>query len=73
MVEFGEWHCGNLVKGAARRHVVFGIPKILRRYFQYDRNLLSGLSRCAWGAVGEYLRPASSAASLRPAAVVNAI
>jgi hypothetical protein len=27
------------------------IPKILRRYFLYDRSLLSGLSRCGWEAL----------------------
>jgi len=51
--------------------VVFGIPKILRRYFLFDRRLLSDLSRCAWEAVSEYLQAASSQ-RLRPAAV-NAI
>ena len=69
VVEFGEWLCGNVVKAVAHRHVVFGIPKILRRYFLYDRKLLSGLSRCAWEAFSEYLRPVSSSPGLRPAAV----
>ena len=27
------------------------IPKILRRYFLYDRKLLSDLSRCGWEAL----------------------
>jgi hypothetical protein len=27
------------------------IPKILRRYFLYDRRLLSELSRCAWDSL----------------------
>ncbi len=72
MVEFGEWVCRNVVKAVPHRHVVFGIPKILRRYFLYDRKLLSGLSRCACEAVSAYLQPVSSSARLRPAAV-NAI
>ena len=54
------------------RHVVFGIPKILRRYFLYDRKLLSGLSRCSWEAVSGYLQAARLRPGLRPAAV-NAI
>lgn len=28
------------------RHVVFSVPKIIRRYFLYDRKLLSELRRC---------------------------
>jgi hypothetical protein len=72
VVEFGEWLCGNVVKAVPHRHVVFGISKILRRHFLYNRKLLSGLSRCAWEAFNEYLQSASSSGQLRPAAV-NAI
>ncbi len=46
VVEFGEWFCQEVVKAVPNRHVVFSIPKILRRYFLYDRKLLSDLSRC---------------------------
>ena len=48
VVEFGEWLCQEVIKAVAHRHVVFSIPKILRRYFLYDRKLLSELSRYAW-------------------------
>jgi len=71
-VGFGEWLCGSVVKAVPQRHVVFGIPKILRRNFLYDRKLRSVLSRCAWEAVSEYLQAAASSERLRPAAV-NAI
>ena len=37
------------LKKRSHRHFVFSIPKILRRYFLYDRSLLSELSRCVWG------------------------
>lgn len=47
-MEFGEWLCEQVIKAVPHRHFIFSIPKILRRYFLYDRNLLSGLSRCAW-------------------------
>ena len=36
------------LKKVIHRHFVFTIPKTLRRYFLYDRSLLSELSRCAW-------------------------
>ena len=48
VVEFGEWLCQNVIKAVPHRHFVFGIPKILRRYFLYDRRLLLELSRCIW-------------------------
>jgi len=47
-VEFGEWLCTDVLKKVPHRHFVFGIPKMLRRYFLYDRKLLACLSRCAW-------------------------
>jgi len=31
--------------------VVLIIPRILRRYFLYDRKLLSELSRCGWASL----------------------
>ncbi|MBW2616563.1 MAG: transposase, partial [Deltaproteobacteria bacterium] len=48
VVEFGEWLCEEVLKAVPHRHFVFSIPKILRRYFLYDRKLLSDLSRCGW-------------------------
>jgi hypothetical protein len=48
MVDFGEWLCTNVLKKIPHRHFVFSIPKILRRYFLYDRRLLHDLCRCAW-------------------------
>jgi len=47
-VEFGEWLCQEVIKAVPHRHFIFSIPKILRRYFLYDRKVLSELSRCAW-------------------------
>jgi len=51
VVEFGEWLCQEVIKAVPHRHVVLSIPKILRRYFLYDRKLLSELSRCGWEAL----------------------
>jgi len=51
VVEFGEWLCGEVLKSVPHRHFVFSIPKILQRYFLYDRSLLSELSRFAWEAL----------------------
>jgi len=48
VVEFGEMLCTEVLKKVPHRHFVFSIPKILRRYFLYDRKLLPKLSRCAW-------------------------
>ena len=51
VVEFGEWLCQEVVKAVPHRHVVLSISKILRRYFLYDRKLLSNLNRCGWEAL----------------------
>jgi hypothetical protein len=40
-VEFGEWLCSHVLKKVPHRHFVFSLPKIMRRYFLYDRDLLS--------------------------------
>jgi hypothetical protein len=38
----------DVLKKIPHRHFVFSLPKILRRYFLYDRKLLADLNRCAW-------------------------
>ena len=48
LLEFGEWLRQEVIKAVRHRHFVFSIPKILGRYFLYDRNLLSEMNRCAW-------------------------
>jgi len=48
VIEFGEWPCQEVIKAVPHRHFILSIPKILRRYFLYDRDLLSDLSRCGW-------------------------
>jgi hypothetical protein len=62
VVEFGEWLWGEVEKAGPHRHVVFGIAKIIRRYFLLDRRVLSDLSRYAREAVGGYLRGCSESA-----------
>ncbi len=44
----------EVLKKVPHRHFILSIPKILRRYFLYDRSLLSDLSRCAWEALKEF-------------------
>ncbi len=58
VVEFGEWLCMDVLKKIPHRHFVFSIPKILRRYFLYDRKLLADLSRCAWESLKVFLQEA---------------
>jgi hypothetical protein len=72
VVEFGEWVASELLSAVPHRHIVFSIPKILRRYFLYDRRLLSELSRCAWWAVQKWNAPVEKGSGARPAAI-NAI
>jgi len=44
----------EVLKKVPHRHFILSIPKILRRYFLYDRKLLSCLSRCAREALKEF-------------------
>ena len=70
VVEFGEWLCVNVLKKVPHRHFVFSIPKILRRYFLYDRKLLHDLSRCAWEALKVFLQEAAYEKNSVPGAVI---
>jgi len=46
----------SVLKKGSHRHFIFSIPKILRRYFLYDRKLLHDLSRCAWESLKVFLQ-----------------
>jgi hypothetical protein len=70
VVEFGGWLCQEVVKAVPHRHAVLSIPKILRRYFLYDRKLLSDISRCGWEALKLYLKKAAKGNKAVPGAVV---
>jgi hypothetical protein len=70
VVEFGEWLCERVLKAVPHRHFIFGIPKILRRYFLYDRRLLSELSRCAWDSLKVFLRGIVPKEDAIPGAVI---
>ncbi len=70
VVEFGDWLIGEVVKTVPHRHIVFTIPKILRRYFFYDRKLLSDFSRCGWKALKEFYTPIGRNKETIPGAVV---
>ena len=70
VVEFGEWLCMDVLKKIPHRHFVFSIPKILRRYFLYDRKLLADLSRCAWESLKVFLQDAVDENDPIPGAVI---
>jgi hypothetical protein len=69
-VEFGEWLCEEVLKAVPHRHFVFSIPKILRRYFLYDRKFLSDLSRCGWESLKEFFKETVPEKGAVPGAVV---
>ena len=60
----------EVVKAVPHRHAVLSIPKILRRYFLYDRKLLSDLSRCGREALKLYFKKALKDRSAVPGAVI---
>jgi len=69
-VEFGEWLCQEVLKDVPHRHFVFSIPKILRRYFLYDRKQFSELTRCAWETLKEFFQEAVLEEGTVPGAVI---
>ena len=70
VVEFGEWLCREVVKAVPHRHVVLSIPKILQRYFLYDRKLLSELSRWGWEALKAFYTSGARDDKAIPGAVI---
>jgi len=70
VVEFGERLCMEVLKKIPHRHFVFSIPKILRRYFLYDRKLLAALSRCAWESLKGFIQDAVPENDPIPGAVI---
>ena len=70
VVEFGEWLCEEVLKAVPHRHFVFSIPKILRRYFLYDRKLLSDLSLCGWESLKEFFKETVPEKGSVPGAVI---
>ncbi len=70
VVEFGEWLCMDVLKKIPHRHFVFSIPKILRRYFLYDRKLLAALSRSAWESLKLFMQQAVPEKEPIPGAVI---
>ena len=70
VVEFGAWLCEEVFKEVPHLHFVFSMPKILRRYFLYDRKLLSDLSRSAWETLKEFLQEAVPENNAVPGVVI---
>ena len=70
VVEFGEWLCQEVLKALPHRHFVFSLPKILRKYFLYDRSLLSGLSRCGWESLKVFFQGGFHEGGAVPGAVI---
>jgi len=69
-VEFGEWLCGHVLKAVPHRHLVFSIPKLLRRFFLRDRKLLADLSVCAWETLKTFLQAAVPEPGCCPGGIV---
>jgi hypothetical protein len=70
VIQFGEWLCEEVLKAVPHRHFTFSLPKILRRYFLYDRRLLSDLSRSVWACLEEFFRNAVPGKGVDPGAVI---
>jgi hypothetical protein len=53
---FGALLSETILFPVPHRHFTFGIPKMLRPYFRFDRDLLKDLCRLAHECLLEYLR-----------------
>jgi len=58
VVQFGELLRENILYPLPHRQYVFSIPIILRKFFLYNRKLLSKLCRCAADSLAVFLRTA---------------
>jgi hypothetical protein len=56
VIEFGELLCEKILEDVPHRQWVFSLPKRIRLYFLYDRELLPDLSRCTWKVLNTYLK-----------------
>ena len=53
-LRWAHWAGELLLEDVPHRQVVFSLPKTLRIFFRYDRNLLGELAGCAWRAIRLY-------------------
>lgn len=58
MLETEIWIVDQILKEVPHRHIVFTIPKLLRRPFFHHREALNDLSRIAWDCVKTFMRDA---------------
>jgi len=70
VVEFGEWLCEQVIKAVPHRHFILSVPKILRRYFLFDRKLLSEMSRCAWESLKVFFQESVPHEDVVPGAAI---
>jgi len=56
VVQFGHHLKKTVLYPVPHRQYVFSIPKILRRFFLYDRKLLGKLSQCAAKSLTKFLK-----------------
>jgi hypothetical protein len=70
-LEFAEFVNAEVLEQVPYRHVVFTVPKALRRAFLRDRNLLHELGRCAWATLCRGLSVAVNDRQARPGALLS--
>ncbi|MFQ5974050.1 MAG: transposase [Alphaproteobacteria bacterium] len=70
-VLWAEWLRSEVLAAAPHRQWVFTVPKRLRLFFLYDRQLLGALSRCAWRTVRDLYRAGLADRRAVPGMVVS--
>jgi hypothetical protein len=56
MLETGGFIVGTLAREVPHRHIVFTIPKLMRKNFYWHREALNDLSRMAWKCLLAFMR-----------------
>jgi len=69
MLETQLWIVDHLLKEVPHRHVVFTIPKLLRKPFFWHREALNDLSRLAWQCLSTFMRETLGVEDAVPAAI----
>ncbi|MCK4543606.1 MAG: transposase [Spirochaetales bacterium] len=69
--EFGLFLTEQILEKVPHRQIVFSLPKITRKAFLYNRELLPKLAHCGWETILEVFQAALDSEDLTPGMVVD--
>lgn len=69
--EFSLFLTEHILEKVAHRQIVFSLPKMIRKYFMYNRRLLPKLSHCGWETIVEMFRSSLGRSDVVPGMVMD--